>query len=112
MNPMTYRDYAARIDYSEEDGCFVGRIAGITDIVTFHGESVTEMRRAFEEAVDDYLDACRRHGVRPKKPYSGKLMVRVRPEVHARAAMTAAAQGKSLNAWAAELIDHAALSSS
>ena len=48
MNPMIYRDYAARIDYSEEDGCFVGRIAGITDIVTFHGESVAEMRRAFE----------------------------------------------------------------
>ncbi len=109
MIPMTYKDYAARIEYSEEDGCFVGRIAGITDIVTFHGESVSEMRNAFTQAVDDYLDACQKHGVRPKKPYSGKLMIRVRPEVHARAAMTAAAQGKSLGAWAAEIIDRETL---
>jgi predicted HicB family RNase H-like nuclease len=58
MNVMNYKGYAARIEYSEEDGLFVGHIAGIKDIVGFHGESVQELRNAFEEAVTDYLDTC------------------------------------------------------
>ena len=72
MNVMTYQGYAARIDYSEEDKCFVGHIAGIRDIVGFHGESVAELRTAFEEAVDDYLITCEKLGRAPQKPYSGK----------------------------------------
>ncbi len=107
MNTMTYREYAARIAYSDEDGCFVGHIAGIRDVVGFHGESVTELRAAFEEAVDDYLETCARLGRAPQKPYSGKLLLRVDPMLHARAAMLAEAQGKSLNAWAQEVIAHA-----
>ena len=109
MTPMTYKGYAARIEYSDEDGCFVGHIAGISDIVGFHGDSVEEMRAAFHEAVDFYLESCEKMGIPPKKPYSGKLMVRMPPEVHARAAMTAAASGKSLNAWAAEVISREAI---
>jgi len=58
MNTMTHRGYAARIDYSDEDGCFVGHIAGINDVVGFHGESVEELRDAFAESVDDYLETC------------------------------------------------------
>ena len=55
MNTMNYKGYVARIEYSEEDGCFIGHIAGINDIVGFHASSVAELRTAFEEAVDDYL---------------------------------------------------------
>ncbi|PZW99435.1 hypothetical protein DFS28_103510 [Pseudomonas sp. 478] len=58
MSVMNYKGYAARIEYSEEDGLFVGHIAGIRDVVGFHGESVQELRNAFEEAVTDYLDTC------------------------------------------------------
>ena len=71
MNTMTYRGYAARIDYSEEDGCFIGHIAGISDIVGFHGESVEELRSAFVEAVDDYLETCEVLDRSPQKPFSG-----------------------------------------
>jgi predicted HicB family RNase H-like nuclease len=71
MNVMNYQGYAARIEYSEEDGLFVGHIAGIKDIVGFHGESVQELRAAFEEAVVDYLDTCAKLGRAPQKPYSG-----------------------------------------
>ena len=107
MKTMTYKGYAARIEYSDEDGCFVGHIAGIKDVVGFHGESVAELRAAFREAVDDYLATCERLGRAPLKPYSGKLMLRIPPEVHARAAMMAEAQGKSLNQWAAEVLEEA-----
>ena len=58
MNMMSYKGYAARIEYSDEDGCFIGHVAGIRDVVGFHGETVTELRSAFEEAVDDYLVSC------------------------------------------------------
>ncbi len=104
MTPMTYKGYAARIEYSDDDGCLVGHIAGIRDIIGFHGETVTELRSAFQEAVDDYLDTCKKLDRSPQKPYSGKLMLRIPPEVHAHAAMMAEAQGKSLNQWAAEVL--------
>jgi predicted HicB family RNase H-like nuclease len=107
MKTMTYRGYAARIEYSDEDQCLVGHIAGINDIVGFHGESVAQMRAAFEEAVDDYLEACEKLDRAPQKPYSGKLMLRVPPEVHAAVAMAAEVSGKSINQWATEAFSKA-----
>lgn len=107
MNTMTHQGYTARIEYSDEDEAFVGHIAGIRDVVGFHGESVSELRSAFEEAVDDYLETCAQLGRAPQKPYSGKIMLRVDPSIHARAAAFADAQGKSLNAWAQEVLQRA-----
>ena len=104
MRTMTYKGYAARIEYSDEDNCFVGHIAGIKDVVGFHGDSVKGLRSAFRESVDDYLATCEKLGRAPQKPYSGKLMLRIPPEVHARAAMMAEAHGKSLNQWAADVL--------
>ena len=105
MNTMTYKGFAARVEYSEEDGCFVGHVAGIRDVVGFHGESVDELRSAFEEAVDDYVETCRKLGREPNHPYSGQFRLRLAPELHARAAMAAESRGKSLNAWVTEAIE-------
>ncbi|MFZ2445316.1 MAG: type II toxin-antitoxin system HicB family antitoxin [Syntrophobacteraceae bacterium] len=106
-NAMTYRGYAARVEYSDEDGCFVGHLAGITDVVGFHGETVAELRTAFEEAVEDYLEACARIGRSPRKPYSGKILLRVSPDLHAKAYIAAQLAGKSLNQWALEELKRA-----
>lgn len=106
---MTYKGYVARIEYSDEDAAFVGHIAGIRDIVGFHGESVSELRAAFEEAVDDYLETCEKLGRPPQKPYSGKLLLRIDPALHARAAALAEAQGRSLNAWAQDALRQAVM---
>lgn len=105
MSTMTYNGFAARVEYSEEDACFVGHVAGIRDRVGFHGESVAELRTAFREAVDDYLDTCKKLGRAPSKPYSGQFRLRLAPELHARAAMTAEMHGKSLNTWVADVIE-------
>ena len=107
MSTMTYKEYAARIEYSDEDGCFIGHIAGIKDVIGFHAETVKDLRAAFEEAVDDYLATGAKLGRAPQKPYSGKLMLRVPPEVHARAAMMAQAHGVSINQWASDVLAHA-----
>lgn len=105
MNTMTYKNFAARVEYSEEDGCFVGHIAGIRDVIGFHGETVTELRAAFNEAVDDYLVTCKKLEQAPNKPYSGQFRLRLAPELHARAAMVAEAHGKSLNTWVSDVIE-------
>lgn len=107
-NVMTYKGYSARVDYDAEDEIFFGRIAGITDGVSFHGESVAELKAAFHEAVDDYLETCRKIGKQPEKPYSGKMMFRVDPETHRRAAIAAELSGKSLNQWAEDVLAKAA----
>ena len=107
MKTMQYKGYSARIEYSDEDKCFVGHVAGIRDIVGFHGNSVNDLCAAFEEAVDDYLETCIRTGLSPGRPYSGKLLLRIPPELHAEIAMKAEAKGKSLNQWAAETLTSA-----
>lgn len=104
MNVMSYKDYSARIEYSDEDGCFIGHLAGIRDVVGFHGESVAELKSAFEGAVDDYLATCEKLKRSPQRSYSGKVMLRIDPGVHAKAAMLAEAEGKSLNTWAQEAL--------
>jgi len=110
MNMMKYNGYIARIEYDEVDRIFVGHLAGIKDIVGFHGSTVDELEQAFHETVDNYLAICNETGRPAQKPYSGKLMLRVSPEAHAAVATTAAAHGKSINQWASEVLTKAAIS--
>lgn len=99
MKNLNYKNYIANIEFSAEDEAFIGRIAGIQDIVTFHGESVTELKQAFQEAVDFYLETCAAKGVAPNKPFSGNLMLRVPKDVHAKIAAIADANHTSINQW-------------
>ena len=105
MNTMTYKGFAARVEYGEEDGCFVGHIVGIRDVIGFHGESVAALRAAFDEAVDGYLKTCKKLKQEPNRPYSGQFRLRLDPGLHARAAMVAETRGKSLNAWVSDVIE-------
>ena len=66
------------------------------------------LREAFREAVEDYIETCARIGKEPQKPYSGRMMFRVSPEVHRRSALAAELAGKSLNQWAEEVLEQAA----
>ncbi|ACO79231.1 Conserved hypothetical protein, HicB- family [Azotobacter vinelandii CA] len=108
MNTMTCKGYAARIEYSDEDGLFVGHIAGIRDVVGFHGETVKELRSAFAEALDDYLETCARLNRPAQKPYSGKLSLRLTPELHASVAVKAQLANQSINQWVSEVLSREA----
>lgn len=108
-NTMTYKGYSARIEYDDEDSILIGKIAGIRDGVGFHADNVEDLKEAFQEAVDDYVDTCAKIGKEPQKPYSGRVMFRVDPEVHRKAALAAELSGKSLNQWAEEVLNRAAL---
>ena len=106
-NSMTYKGYAARINYDDDDGIFVGHLAGIRDRVGFHADTVDDLRAAFHEAVDDYLETCEKIGKEPQKTYSGNMMFRVSPDVHRRAVLAAELEGKSLNQWAEDVLSRA-----
>lgn len=107
-NTMTYKGYSARIEYDDEDEIFTGRLAGIRDGVGFHADTVEALRDAFHDAVEDYVETCAKIGKEPQKAFSGQVMFRVDPEVHRKAALAAELSGKSLNQWAAEVLERAA----
>lgn len=108
MSVLAYKGHLARIEFDPEDMIFVGRLAGINDVVGFHAKSVDELTAAFHDAVDEYVEACAKIGKPPEKPFSGKVMFRVDPAVHAKAALAAELSGKSLNQWAEEALREAA----
>lgn len=107
MNIMNHKGYTAKIEFDERDNIFVGRVLGLHAMISFHGETVAELRSAFETAIEEFLQDCKEQGIRPEKPASGKLMLRVPPEVHGAALVAAQAAGKSLNQWATEVLEEA-----
>jgi len=105
---MEYKGYLGRVEYDDEAGIFHGEVINLRDVVTFQGETVEELRRAFQESVDDYLAFCSARNEAPERPYSGTFTVRVPPELHRDAALQARLRNKSLNSWVAELLAAAA----
>ncbi|TGD94259.1 type II toxin-antitoxin system HicB family antitoxin [Methylobacterium nonmethylotrophicum] len=102
------KGFVARDEFSAEDEAVIGHIAGIDDIVGFHAESVPELVSAFREAADDFVGTCERIGKAPETMFSGELMVRVDPSVHAQAARAAERAGKSLAQWTEDALRAAA----
>lgn len=107
MSSMTYKSYTARVEYDNRDDVFVGRVLGLQSILSFEGNCVKALKSAFEEAINDYLQECQEKGLTPEKPASGKLLLRLAPELHGQAMVAAKAAGKSLNQWVAEALHRA-----
>lgn len=105
---MNYKGYAAKIEFDPRDNVFLGKVLGIGDTITFEGTNVEELTSDFHNAIDFYLTDCEASGRSPQKPVSGKLLLRVPPEVHRAAMVAAQAAGTSLNKWAAKAIKEAA----
>jgi predicted HicB family RNase H-like nuclease len=106
-NNMNYRGYTADMYFDTDDKIIVGRVLDVDDIITFHAESVAELESNFHQVIDDYIAACEVLGAAPEKPASGKLMLRVKPAVHAAALKAAARSGVSLNKWAEQALGSA-----
>jgi predicted HicB family RNase H-like nuclease len=99
---MTYKGYQANIELDEQANVFHGEVINTRDVITFQGSSVEELKQAFEDSVDDYIEFCASRGEDPEKPFSGKFLVRMPPEVHRQIMAEARRQGKSLNAYILE----------
>jgi len=105
MNTISYKGYTAKIEFDPDDNILFGNIVGIRDTVGFHSESVTELKIAFHEAVDFYLESCEKANREPNKPFSGKFVVRVDSSLHSEIALAAVGAGKSLNKWVADTLE-------
>lgn len=106
-NILKYKNYWAVVEFDAEDGVLHGRVDGISDLVTFECESVTEVKKEFESAVDDYEAFCKEVGKEPEKAYSGSFNVRVAPELHRKISMEAVKQGISLNKFVSDALANA-----
>ena len=100
---LQYKGYVGAVE--ADDGAFVGRVIGLRDMITFEGATFPQVEQAFRDSVDDYLAFCAERGEAPDRTYSGKIPLRVDPEVHRKAALRAQAEGISLNQWIARRID-------
>lgn len=96
---MTYRGYAGKVEFDDDAMIFHGEVIGIKDVVTFQGRSVDEIEKAFHDSVDDYLTFCESRNEAPDRPFSGKFIARLSPEVHRKIVMEAKKEGVSLNTW-------------
>ena len=105
---MEYKGYYANVDFDDEAGIFHGEVINLRDVITFEGESVDELRKAFADSVEDYLEFCAERNEEPEKPYSGKFLVRVEPELHKTLVIQARKNGKSLNTWVSDALQKAA----
>jgi predicted HicB family RNase H-like nuclease len=101
-----YKGYLGTVE--ADDGAFSGRVVGLRDVITFEGDTYAEVEQAFRASIDDYLAFCAERGEQPDRPFSGKVPLRLPPELHRRAAVRAQAEGISLNQWIAKRIESAA----
>lgn len=104
---MEYKGYLASVEFDDEADIFHGEVVNIRDVVTFQGRTVPQLRKAFRGSVEDYLAFCRERGEEPEKPYSGKFVVRISPQLHRAVSIAAARKRKSLNAWVGERLGEA-----
>jgi predicted HicB family RNase H-like nuclease len=102
---MEYKGYFGSVHYDEKDRLFYGRVEFVKALISYEAADAGKFRKAFEEAVDDYLDLCRKKGIKPEKPFKGSFNVRVMPELHRRAALAAERKGVSLNKFVAEALE-------
>ena len=98
---MEYKGYVADVEFDDSVGRFHGRVvnSGAYPIATFEATDVVGIRTEFHRSIDEYLASCEEDGVEPRRPFSGKLNVRLGQELHQRLVRAAAASGMSLNRW-------------
>lgn len=108
MATMVLEGYVAQIEFDEEEDAFRGRVSNIRDVVTFQGRSPAELRRELAKSLKVYASVCREEGRDPDRPFSGKFVVRVEPDLHRAIAQAAEASGQSLNGWATQALGAAA----
>ncbi len=104
---MEYKGYTAVVEFDESVGRLHGRVvnSGSYSIATFEATDAAEIRHEFHRSIDEYLASCKEDGIEPRKPFSGKLNVRLGPDLHQRVARSAAKSGLSLNRWIMQALE-------
>jgi predicted HicB family RNase H-like nuclease len=104
---LEHKGYRGNAEFDDEAELFHGEVLDLRDVITFQGTSVEELEKGFRDSVDDYLEFCEERGEEPDRPFSGRLMLRLPPNVHRDVYVRARQEGKSLNQWIAEKLEQA-----
>ena len=104
---MSYKGYSGSVEYSAEDNVLYGKVLGIRALISYEGTSVEGLLQDFRNAVDSYLDLCKRNEIEPEQPFKGSFNVRISPELHKNAALCARKNKMSLNAFVERSIEAA-----
>ena len=98
---MEYRGYIAKVEYDDFVGMLHGEVinAAPYPIVTFEASDVDGLKREFHGSIDNYRDWCEEDGVEPRRGFSGKLNLRLGPDLHRQVSVEAAANELSINEW-------------
>ena len=102
---MKYKGYFGEAFYDDTIKMFSGKVSNARAIGTFYGTSVQDVEREFHKTVDYYLDMCKRKGVEPEKPFSGRFNLRIPPDLHRRIYQSAREENKSINTWLVEQLE-------
>ncbi|OUD14221.1 type II toxin-antitoxin system HicB family antitoxin [Thioflexithrix psekupsensis] len=102
---LEYKGYIGKVEFDDDAEILHGMVVNTRAVITFQAESVAEIKKAFKDSVDDYLDFCQELGNEPEKPFSGKLVLRLSPEQHRYASLAAKVRKKSLNQWISDLVE-------
>jgi len=101
---LEYKGYIGKFEIDTDTNTLHGAVINTRDIITFEGQSATELYQAFKDSIDDYLSWAHESGFEPHKPYSGKLLLRIDPALHQRISLQASLSGKSLNQWVGDTL--------
>ncbi|NIM12130.1 MAG: toxin-antitoxin system HicB family antitoxin [Candidatus Aminicenantes bacterium] len=104
---MTYKGYYGVVQYDDEAKIFHGEVVNTRTVITFQGTTVDEIEQAFHDSVDDYLDWCKERGKEPEKPFSGKFVLRISPELHRQLNLKAKLNNTSLNSFIVHTLEKA-----
>ena len=105
---IEYKGYIGKVEFDDEAGIFHGEVINLRDVITFQGDSVAELRQAFQDSVDDYLAFCAERNEEPERPFSGTFTVRIPPELHRDISVQAKIANQSLNSWVTALLEQRA----
>jgi predicted HicB family RNase H-like nuclease len=103
---MDYKGYIGHVEFDDDAEIFHGEVINTRDVITFQGKSVEEIKQAFRDSVEDYLEYCAKLGQQPEKPFTGKFMLRIPPDLHRKIFVAAKQAGESINAWIKEQLAH------
>ena len=104
-NLIEHKGYIGLVEFDNEAGIFHGEVINLRDVITFQGESVTELRQAFIDSVEDYLAFCAERGENPEKPFSGKFVIRIDPGLHRKLYQYAKQANLSINRFVQEILE-------
>lgn len=62
---LKYKGYIGVVKYSPDDTILYGEVIGISDLISYEGNSIENIENDFKKAVNSYLETCIELGKEP-----------------------------------------------